>query len=424
MENKPPLSYASTSNTYYQPEWSQWFRQFMTVALVIATVYGLTLLAPVLQILIITFLLAFLMYVPARFIAASTRFNFQGGVIVSYLILISLIVLFILILVPNIVNFFQSIPSGLRDLQTRLISLLESIEPNSVVIPIINVDLEPLLGPLRQLLLNSTTAIAPDGTTITSATDTSTAVTDIASALPAFDIGQIVNVASGTIGSLLGTISGLFSTLFLAIFLSLMVLLDLPRYQNQLFHSIQPEYQRETRLLFDKISFVWRGFFRGQVTLGVIIGFLTAIQLMLMGVRQPVVIAMIVALISLIPSIGGFISLIPLAVIPLIYGSTVFVDMGRVPFALLVVGINLVWTQIIWNVVAPKIMGDAVSLPLPVIIIGIVIGAALGGAIGAFLIVPIAGTLRVLVFYVLAKINRRDPFPGEATPELVQLSTL
>jgi predicted PurR-regulated permease PerM len=422
MENKPPLSYASTSNTYYQPEWSPWFRQFMTVALVIATVYGLTLLAPVLQILIVTFLLAFLMYVPARFIAASTRFNFQGGVLISYVILVSLMVLFILILVPNIVNFFQSIPSGLRDLQTRLVGLLESIEPNSVVLPIVNFNMEPVLEPLRQLLLANTT-LAPDGTVLTDAT-TTTAVNDIASALPAFDIGQIVNVASGTIGSLLGTISGLFSTLFLAIFLSLMVLLDLPRYQNQLFHSIQPEYQRETRLLFDKIGFVWRGFFRGQVTLGVIIGFLTAIQLVLMGVRQPVVIAMIVALISLIPSIGGFISLIPLAVIPLIYGSSVFPDLGRVPFALLVVGINLVWTQVIWNVVAPKIMGDAVSLPLPVIIIGIVIGAALGGAIGAFLIVPIAGTLRVLVFYVLAKINRRDPFPGEATPELVQLSTL
>jgi len=92
--------------------------------------------------------------------------------------------------------------------------------------------------------------------------------------------------------------------------------------------------------------------------------------------------------------------------------------------ALLVVVGNLVISQVIWNVVAPKILGDALSLPLPVIIVGVVIGTALGGILGAFLIAPILGTLRVLVLYTIQKIFQQDPFPGEEMPELGDLTKL
>ena len=66
----------------------------------------------------------------------------------------------------------------------------------------------------------------------------------------------------------------------------------------------------------------------------------------------------------------------------------------------------------------------AVSLPLPVIIIGIIVGTALGGALGAFLIVPILGTARVIVIYLMAKVRQRDPFPGEEMPQFESLSKL
>jgi predicted PurR-regulated permease PerM len=98
--------------------------------------------------------------------------------------------------------------------------------------------------------------------------------------------------------------------------------------------------------------------------------------------------------------------------VPLLQGSTVFVDMPNGLFALLVVIVNLLISQVIWNVVAPKILGDALDLPLPVIIVGVFIGAALGGVLGAFLVAPIVSTLRVLVFYTIRKIAQEDPFPG------------
>jgi predicted PurR-regulated permease PerM len=93
-------------------------------------------------------------------------------------------------------------------------------------------------------------------------------------------------------------------------------------------------------------------------------------------------------------------------------------------FTLLVLVVNVLITQVIWNVIAPKILGDAVRLPLPVIILGVFLGAGVGGILGAFLAVPILGTVRVIVLYLISKITLSDPFPGEEMPPVQDLATL
>ncbi len=401
----------------YQPEWSGWVRQFMTIFLIIAVIFGLVLLVPVLQILVTTFLLAFLMYVPIRFLATKTQLRFRGSVVICYLLLLLAIIIIVLIIIPNVVQLARRLPDGLEDLQSRAKIFLDSAPPNSVLLPIVNLDMEFVLAPLRQLLNPSIVPPPVDGAI-------APVVADATTSIPELNYSQIVSTVTSLATGLIGTITGLLSTAFLAIFLSLLVLLDLPNYQISIFNTIPAPYHREVRILLDRIGNVWRGFFRVQVTIGIMIGVLTALQLAVMGAPEPIGIAVMVAIISLIPTIGGFFSLIPLAILPLIAGSTVFPEMSNITFALFVVGINLVWTQIIWNVIAPKIMGDAVALPLPVIIIGIGIGAALGGILGAFLIVPTAGTLRVFVLYIVAKINARDPFPGQITPAMLDLEEL
>jgi predicted PurR-regulated permease PerM len=161
---------------------------------------------------------------------------------------------------------------------------------------------------------------------------------------------------------------------------------------------------------------VWNGFFRGQVSIGILIGLLTWAQLKLMGITNAEILAVITGLISLIPTIGGIIALFPLGLVPLLQGSTVFTEFTNLGVAVLVVLVNLVFNQVIWNVVAPKILGDALELPLPVIIVGVFIGAAVGGVLGAFLVAPAMGTIRIIVVYALNKLAGRDPFPENEAP--------
>ncbi len=406
MQTQPVMPPETPSD--YQPQWTAWARQFVTITLVIAAVFVLTLLTPVIQILIMTFLLAFLLYVPAAFIARETRLNFAGGVLVVYLFLGLFIVLLLVLFVPQLIQAINSFSSDLRAAYDTFREYLTNYTAGSEIIDLFGaqIDLDALITPLRDLVLG-----------------TSVGTASLPGQAP-LDLGQAVSFASETLGSLVGAVSGLFSTLFLALFLALLILLDLPNYQNRLLSALPGLHRREVLLLLNKINRVWTGFFRGQLTLGIIIGVLTWVQLMFMGVSQPVTIAIIVAFISLIPSIGGILALVPLALSPLLQGSTVFVDMPNWTFALLVVVVNLIWTQIIWNVVAPKIMGDAVSLPLPLIIVGILLGTAVGGILGAFLVVPMMGTLRVILIYLIKKINLQDPFPNESSPIPTDLSKL
>lgn len=395
----------------YQPEWSPFIRQFATIGLVVASLFALTLLMPVMRLLIAVFLMAFLLQVPARILAARTALSFGGAVVLVYLLFLIIIFFITLALMPSLI---QGAISVVRDLQERYNELREFLntytpEQGMVTVLSFTVDIDPILSPLRDLLLG-TGDIVVAGQRLR--------------AQAPFDLGQIVSVTTSALGGFLGTLGSIASTFFLALFLSFLILLDLPNYENQVLESISPSYQREFAIMMSRVSAVWSGFFRGQLTVGLIIGVLTYVQLLLMGVSQAVLVAVTVALISLIPTIGGFIALIPLGVVPLLQGSSVFIGMSNITFSLLVVGVNLAWTQVVWNVVAPKVIGDAVALPLPAIIIGIFIGTAIGGATGAFLIVPILGTLRVVGFYVLAKINRRDPYPGETTPEIVKLLSL
>ena len=97
---------------------------------------------------------------------------------------------------------------------------------------------------------------------------------------------------------------------------------------------------------------------------------------------------------------------------------------------MLVVGINLVISQLIWNMIAPKILGDALDLPLPVIIVGVFVGAAAGGVLGAFLAAPILATLRVIISYCGTRLIRttltrrcKRPSRGARIPSCIRVTS-
>jgi predicted PurR-regulated permease PerM len=407
---------AAATQPEYHPQWGRWTRQMVTIGLVLALIVAMIVLAPVSQTIIATALLTFLLYVPARLLAKYSFLNFTGGVLVTYLILLIILGVLVGALIPQVSNAVDDIGTGITEGTSRAREMLYSYTAENSTINIFGSDIDvfPIIQTVRDTLFGV------DAEAVATTTQSDNTITNSIGD----NIGNILRTATGTVGSVLGSVTGFFSTSFLAIFLSFLILLDLPRYQDGVIASISPAYRREMFLLLEKISRVWTGFFRGQLLLAVIIGVLTYVQLMLMGVSSAVPLAFLIALISLIPTIGGILSLVPLFIVPAVGGSSVFTDLDNIPFALLVVVVNLVWTQIIWNVVAPKIMGDAVALPLPAIIIGIIIGSTIGGALGAFLIVPVLGSLRLIILYCGRKISQRDPFPGEAARMPEDLSKL
>ncbi len=398
MNDQSQMTTEPQNGELYQPQLTAWARQVIIVVLLIATVYALTLLAPVMQLLSMTFLLSLVMFSPSHFIAHRLKLPYSIAVVLCYVVILVILGLIVARFIPAAVDGANTLRNDAEQGYTQLQDTLQHYTPDQGVVTILGVklDLNFLVDPIRNQLLGSGQNTAQNTTVISSS-----------------DLRQVVSTMTGILTSAVSGITGFVSLSLMALFISFLVLLDLPNLSRALPGWIPPTYHRESSLLIQHIGAVWNGFFRGQVLISIILTILTWLQLTLMGVQNSVVVSVFVGVISLIPTLGGFIALVPIAAIAFFQGSTVFTTLPNGTFAILVVGVNLIISQIIWNVVAPKIMGDAVNLPLPVIIVGIFIGTALGGILGAFLITPIIGTIRVIIVYLLKKIGRLDPFPDQ-----------
>lgn len=407
----------STHDPEYQPQLSLWIRQLLTVILLIVGFYLLTLTAPVLPMLTIAFLIAFVMYIPSRAIARNTPIPYPIAVILLYTFLGTLFIFLLLLLTPTLINGINSLIRSFQQGYSDLVASLRALRPQDAIFLILGVpvDLSDVVRTVQGIFLNgvaprTTGFLLPQGVIPPNAGQQVELGNLINQILPLF--GPV----SQTVTSAIGSVAGFIGSSLLAVFVSFLVLLDVPLTQRVISRQVPVGYHREFALLVERLVKIWNSFFRGQVLIGFAIGVLTFIQLQGMGISNAFTLAVITGTISLIPTIGGIIALVPLSLIPLIQGSQTFPQVPHVIMALLVVGVNLVISQVIWNVIAPKILGDALELPLPVILVGVFVGAAAGGVLGAFLAAPIMATLRVLMVYVWNKINLRDPFPGEVAP--------
>src|SRR5215207_1708624 len=104
----------STHQPEYQPQLSLWIRQLLTVILLIVGVYLLTLTAPVLPMLTIAFLIAFVMFIPSRAIARNTPIPYPIVVILLYGFMGTLLVLGLLLLTPTLINGFNNLISSFQ----------------------------------------------------------------------------------------------------------------------------------------------------------------------------------------------------------------------------------------------------------------------------------------------------------------------
>ena len=134
---------------------------------------------------------------------------------------------------------------------------------------------------------------------------------------------------------------------------------------------------------------------RGQLTLMATMGVMTGIAYSLLGVPGALLLALIAAITEAIPIIGPLLGAIPAVLV----AATVSPEL-----ALIVAGIYVVLQFVEGNVLVPIIMRNAVGISPLLILVSLLIGAAAGGFIGAFLAVPVAASLEI----VLQRLQARE----------------
>ena len=132
----------------------------------------------------------------------------------------------------------------------------------------------------------------------------------------------------------------------------------------------------------------------GQLSLMLILGALSTIVYLVLGVRYAYVLGVITGLLNLIPVLGAAVSLV-LAMLVAAIDSW-----GRV---LGVAIFFVVYLQVENSWLAPRIMQRRVNLPALAIFVSLLLGSTLGGIAGAMVAIPTAVLVSVLVEEYLVK---------------------
>ena len=201
----------------------------------------------------------------------------------------------------------------------------------------------------------------------------------IASQINSFT-GNIVAVGSAIFGSIF-----LIVTLFV---LSFYILMEWRIFIRLITSPFSGKQEKRISSLISKVEKGLGAWVRGQLTLSVIIGAVTYIGLLLLGIPYALPLALVAGILEVIPLIGPVISAIPAVLV----GFTISPILG-----LAVIALYFIVQQLENHIVVPMVMSKVVGLQPALVIIALLIGSTLGGIGGAFLAVPAILVIRIII---------------------------
>src|SRR5215218_2998446 len=178
-------------------------------------------------------------------------------------------------------------------------------------------------------------------------------------------------------------VSALVSILTLAFFL----LLNPEGFMNTgLRVFAEPQRPRVRRLLGQSAGAV-SGYITGNLAISFICGVLTFIVLLVLGMPYPAALALLVALLDLIPLVGATLGGALLVIVGFFVSPLT---------AIILLVYVLVYQQVEGSVLQPLVYSRAVQLNALLIFIAVLVGAALLGIPGALLAIPVAEIIRIV----------------------------
>lgn len=169
-------------------------------------------------------------------------------------------------------------------------------------------------------------------------------------------------------------------------------------------------YREDFRRLALEVNAIWAGFFRGQLTLALVVAVGFTVVGALIGMPFALAMGVLAGMMEFIPSVGHTIWLITASILAFFFGST-WLPIPNWAMLLLVIGLHSIFAQVDLNYLIPRIIGRRVRLHPLVIILGIIAGASVAGVLGVVLAAPTIATARVLSRYLFANLFDQNPFP-------------
>jgi predicted PurR-regulated permease PerM len=223
-------------------------------------------------------------------------------------------------------------------------------------------------------------------------------------AVAGVEISRILGVSGTAVAVTRGVITAI-AALITIIVLTFFMLLEGPRIIERVLSLVPEERRPRWRMVGRQIYATIGGYVAGALTIALVAGFTTAILLSVLSVSYAIALALLVAILDLIPLAGATIGAV-------VVSTVAFLDRG-VTVGLIVVVWFVVYQQVENHALYPLVYSRTIALSPLTILIAVLIGASLAGVLGALAAIPIAGTIQVVLTEWLRA--RREGRPiGEA----------
>lgn len=195
----------------------------------------------------------------------------------------------------------------------------------------------------------------------------------------------------------LNMINGMFSafgTFTLGLLMGFYLLFDYDKVKSKINSMIPKKYKGEYTELTTDINTSLFGFVKGMVFSSGIVFICAAIVLSIIGLKAPLLFALIAAILNVIPYIGPYLGIIPAAIVGFTQSSAI---------GLLVIIVMGIIQLIEGNIINPLIMSKTMKLSPTTILVSMLIFGYLFGMLGVLIAAPLAAALKVIYLFVLKK---------------------
>ncbi len=175
---------------------------------------------------------------------------------------------------------------------------------------------------------------------------------------------------------------------FIVLVLSIYFLADFQRIRTALYRLVPARRRPRAILIGDQIYARIGAYLLGNIVMSLMSGVVTFGCLIAFGVPYALFLAIVVAVLDLVPVLGTLVAAVVVAAVALTVS---------VPVCLGVLGVLAVYKVIEDYVLLPKVLGRAVAVPAVLTVVAVLVGGALAGVAGALVSVPVAAALLLVL---------------------------
>lgn len=194
-------------------------------------------------------------------------------------------------------------------------------------------------------------------------------------------------LAEGAFSKLGGIVGGIAS-MVLILFLTFYIVIDEKNIKKMALRLVPAQYQLYATEIATRMKEKMGAWLKGQLILCLIIGVCVSLGLTILRVDYALVLGLIAAMFEIVPYLGPWLTGI----------LVVFIAFGQSPTTALFAAAFIIVLQALENnLIVPKVMQKAVGLNPIISILAIIIGAKTAGVIGVALAIPVASALSILL---------------------------